>query len=72
MTMRFDMDDTSSNEKKGTPIDLGYPNTTLENAIDGITINTRGVGANPQMPAVVLSDTRNVGDALTMEQLRGR
>jgi hypothetical protein len=66
------MDDTSSNEKKGTPIDLGFPTTVLADGIDGLNMKTRGVGANPQEPAVVLSSTRNAADVLAMEQLRGR
>ena len=72
MVKRYDLSDTARAGEIGVDINIGSPVTALDDAMTGITFRTKGEGANPQLPAVVFSDTRNANDVLAMEQLRGR
>ena len=72
MTNRFDLSDTARAGDIGVDINILTPVTALQDAKSGVTFRTEGVGANPQIPAVILSDTRNANDALAMEKLKGR
>ena len=69
---RFTISDTARAGEIGVEHVIGSPVTALQDAMSGITFRTKGEGANPQLPAVILSDTRNANDALAMEILRGR
>jgi hypothetical protein len=68
---RFTLSDTAR-QSDGEDVVIGTPVTALQDAMSGVTFRTQGVGANPQLPAVILSDTRNANDALAMEKMKGR
>jgi len=69
---RFTISDTARAGEIGVEHVIGSPVTALEDAKSGVTFRTKGEGANPQEPAVILSDTRSAGDTLAMEILKGR